>query len=37
MAIHNASGIVTFAYRGAPGELQQKLDAAKVEVLRKVA
>ena len=37
MAIHNASGIVTFAYRVYPGELQQKLDAAKVEVLREVA
>ena len=37
MAIHNASGIVTFVYRGDPGELQQKLDAAKVEVLRGVA
>ena len=37
MAIHNASGIVTFAYRGDPGELQEKLDAAKVEVLREVA
>ena len=32
MAIHNATGIVTFAYRGDPGELQQELDAAKVEV-----
>ena len=37
MALHNASGIVTFAYRGAPGELQQKLDTAKVEVLQRVA
>ena len=37
MAIHNASGIVTFPCRGDPGELQQKLDAAKVEILRGVA
>ncbi len=37
MALHNASGIATFGYRGAPGELQQKLDTAKVEVLRGVA
>ena len=37
MAIHNASGIITFDYRVYPGELQQKLDAAKVEILRGVA
>ena len=37
MAIHNASGMNTFDYRGAPVELQQKLNAAKVEVMRGVA
>ena len=37
MVIHNASGVIMFDYRVYPGELQQKLDAAKVEVLRGVA